>query len=118
MEYVINRGPRYGERIHLPASQEVHLAELLGDIVPAPLQQPATDPLKPIWGIHWNAARQPSIAYSVAGQTHFYSGPAKDAANGFKRKAWDGKVSDYTMQGPDVPQHIVDEYALYKGDDK
>lgn len=42
----INRGPRFGEEIHLPISQETNLAILLGDVVPIDRseQQPAAPP--------------------------------------------------------------------------
>jgi len=40
--YRINRGPRFGERVHLPASQEVALAVMLGDIEPVAEVQPTT----------------------------------------------------------------------------
>jgi hypothetical protein len=42
----INRGPRFGEEVHLPISQETNLAILLGDVVPIDRseQQPAAPP--------------------------------------------------------------------------
>ena len=131
--YKLNRGPRYGETIHLPNTQEVALALALGDIelVTDP-QQVAADnnfapPVKPItepqWAIGYNRLGSgPSLSLGVpcitlrlpSGDTCFYGGDPEKAKDGFKRRIWSGATQDYIFDGPEPPDAIVDEYKALK----
>ena len=84
--YKINRGPRYGEIVHLPQSQEINLALILGDIEALPDE--AAPPARPIFGIAptSNGADVCILLTLPSGEKVRYAGPAKGAKDGFKRR--------------------------------
>jgi hypothetical protein len=57
----INRGPNFGQELHLPTSQETNLAILLGDIVPVVQAEDGT-PLHPNLRAQAQAATAQAIA--------------------------------------------------------
>lgn len=96
-EYIVQRGPNFGRRVHLPQSQEVNLAVLLGDL--QPVSEASTAPKIPqarfAVGEHFG---RPVIIFKCGQETSFFDGPVESAAFGF---------------GPHrrVPDEVV---ALYK----
>ena len=114
-QYKISRGPRYGEIVHLPQSQEVHLALILDDIEAVPDAPPA-----PIAEPRWGVGLSPSgtdIRITLAlpsGEVISYSGPADKAKDGFKRRVWSGEAQDYVMAGPEPPADVIAAYTLRK----
>src|SRR5581483_1192059 len=114
-QYKLSRGPRYGEVIHLPQSQEVALALALGDIelvpdAPAPAKQPQ-------WGIAPSAqGADVCIVYTLAtGEQQRYAGPANKARDGFKRRVWSGEAQNYVFDGPEPPEEVLAAYTAQKG---
>lgn len=114
-QYKLSRGPRYGEVIHLPQSQEVALALALGDIelvpdAPAPAKQPA-------WGIAPSAqGADVCIVYTLGtGEQIRYAGPAKHAKDAFKARKWSGITQDYVFDGPEPPAEVLAAYTAQKG---
>jgi hypothetical protein len=118
-QYTIQRGPRFGERVHLPQSQEVHLAVMLGDIVPV-ADAPAAAPAEPRWDIArtTNGADFEILLTLPSGEKHRYSGPTKHAKDAFKAKRWDGAAQEYALAGPTPPDDILTAYARTKGIDE
>jgi hypothetical protein len=124
--YKLNRGPRYGETIHLPNTQEVALALALGDIelVTDP-QQVAADnnfgppPAKPITEPHWSTGKTQYGDWCItvrmpSGEVSSYGGPVEKARDGFKRRIWSGAAQDYVLDGPEPPAEIIAEYKALK----
>ncbi len=114
-QYKLARGPRYGEVIHLPQSQEVALALALGDIelvpdAPAPTKQPQ-------WGIAPTAqGADVCIVYVLpTGEQLRYAGAPDKAKNGFKRRVWSGAAQDYIFDGPEPPAEVLAAYTAQKG---
>lgn len=113
--YKINRGPRYGEIVHLPQSQEINLALILGDIEALPDE--AAPPARPIFGIAptSNGADVCILLTLPSGEKVRYAGPAKGAKDGFKRRVWSGEKQDYVFDGPEPPADILAQYTALKG---
>lgn len=111
--YRLNRGPRFGEIIHLPQSQEVNLAALLGDItVVAEEEQanrPAVDPMQPRWGVSVNRSGDYFIQLAIGNHVQHFDGYPEDAPTCFQRKDWRGNITGHA-----TPQAIVDEYKAKK----
>jgi hypothetical protein len=125
--YKLNRGPRFGETIHLPNTQEVALALALGDIelVTDPQQvaadnnfqpSPAKLPVAPQWSIDITQYGDRCIAVRLpSGEVSRYSGPVEKAKDGFKRRLWSGAAQDYVLDGPEPPAEIIADYKALKG---
>lgn len=124
--YKLNRGPRFGETIHLPNTQEVALALALGDIelVTDP-QQVAADnnfgppPAKPITEAQWSTGKTQYGEWCItvrlpSGEVASYGGPADKAKDGFKRRVWSGAAQAHTLDGPEPPAEIIEEYKILK----
>jgi len=103
--YRLNRGPRFGEVINLPQSQEIHLAALLGDIIAVAEEVPAVDPLQPRWAVSLNAGGSYFIQLTVGAQVMQWDGYPEDAPTAFQRKNWKGDITGHA-----TPQHIMDDY--------
>jgi hypothetical protein len=124
--YKINRGPRYGETIHLPNTPEVNLALALGDLelVTDP-QQVAADnnylpaPAAPITEPQWSVDKSSMGDWCItvrtpSGEVISYSGPSEKAKDGFKRRVWSGATQAYVFNGPEPPAQILSDYTALK----
>jgi hypothetical protein len=107
--YKLNRGPRFGEVVHMPQSQEVHLATLLGDITPA--EDTTPQPKAPEWGINKGAYGYMQITHrKPSGEVCIFDGHPDDAANGFKLRVWSGEKQAHILDGPEPPAEIIKQY--------
>lgn len=116
--YRIARGPKFGETIHLPNTQEVHLAALLGDIeaipdAPAKPAEPRWDVVRTVNGLDFEI-----LLTLPSGEKQHFSGPPKHAKDAFKAKRWDGAAQAYALAGPTPPADILTAYARVKGIDE
>jgi len=125
MLYRILRGPKYGQTVHLPNSQEINALLLLGDIEPLPdpdLERAHgnTPIMHPTYG--WRAVREstPSgnsrvviVFHDGCGGRTVYSGPPgptkvyqHDPQTGFEGYVW---------QKSDCPEEVVTKWRELSG---
>lgn len=124
--YKLNRGPRYGETIRLPNTQEVALALALGDmeLVTDPQQvaadnnfqpPPAKLPTEPQWSVGTTSMGDYCITVRTpSGEVISYSGPEDKAKDGFKRRIWSGAAQAHVFDGPEPPAETIAEYKILK----
>lgn len=86
----INRGPNFGQEVHMPVSQELNLAILLGDVEvveqkPAASAPPAaSNPHAPCFFIGKGLqSGKIQLRMNIGAEEHFYTGPVEHAATAF-----------------------------------
>jgi hypothetical protein len=97
----INRGPNFGQEVHVPVSQETNLAILLGDIVPVEQEQPKKPaPDVPTFYVGRHKINDKVMLFFRQGinEEMWYDGPAEYAHRGFGKRT--------------VPPALINEYKL------
>jgi hypothetical protein len=63
------------------------------------------NPPSPKWGVTVNRGGSTCIVLTIGATTQWFDGHPDDAASGFQRKDWLGRVT-----GPETPEHICKLY--------
>jgi hypothetical protein len=72
----------------------------------------------------WSVCHPPSgrveewcIRRCVGGSLTYFGGDVSKAKDGFKTLLWNGAEGKHTLQGPEPPTEILEQFARFRGED-